>query len=480
MTEHIRQDVALLIGTLALTAALAAPARAQEDAVPAASAGSEIQTDSAEDSAPTRFVLTRTGVVWEGRLVDRGESYGIVFPSGGSVTASKLDVLFIGDTRESVLAYKVSVTPMEDVNEVLKLADWASRRQLGAAALAVLTERLADSVDDAERRALQKKIDELALAEKFRADASRAVAEFEDRKLAQNAAASQVSNKKKATNPVDSELDAWGKTLPPAALERFSRSALPAIQKRCATSGCHEVGTPGARYVVRPKAIGPAQRLALLFDLRETLVYVDFDNVDASPILNHPTVANERGERVYPFGSDRYSVRDCANFVEWLNTLKGEPKLVQAALEYRARRDDAPALREGAASRYDVLDVTNSSNASAPNPDASNASIPAPQDENPDFAGLFDEPAATPADLSGAPFADPSKPVFQQGFSKDSEKFMPNPYDDVNSTESTLRRVGMAPRKTYRDEYDPAIFNDRYHTTAPTAADAPNEPGENN
>ena len=460
MTEHIRQDVALLIGTLALTAALAAPARAQEDAVPAASAGSEIQTDSAEDSAPTRFVLTRTGVVWEGRLVDRGESYGIVFPSGGSVTASKLDVLFIGDTREDVFAYKVKETRMEDVNEVLALADWAGRRQLGGEAIKLLTARMEQSIDDAERRALRKKIDELATAEQFRANAARTVAALEERRRDSNAESANLLPTPNVKSQDDAELDAWGKTIPASALERFGRKALPALQKRCATSGCHEPGTPGVRYSARPKAFGPAQRLALLYTLRETIVYVDFDNIGASPILNHPTVTNLRGERVYPFGTDRYSARDCANFVDWLETLKQEPALAAAAKDYRAKRGVESTLRPGAASRYDVLDVTRDADG-AP---SANASA-----ENQGFAGLFEDSADAPRPVAPV---DPSVPVFQQGRPREAERFQPSPFDDVNSTESTLSRVGMLPRKTYRDDYDPAVFNDRYHASVKDGSDA--------
>lgn len=472
-------------------------------------AASSAPAAPAVPAAPsTQFVLTRSGAITEGTVVDRGESYSIEFAGGGSISASKLDVLFIGDTREEVYAYKERTTRLEDVNEVMRLADWAVRRQLSGEALDTLRRRLETSVDAAEQRALTRKIEELEVVEARRADAARALAAHEQRVRERQNAAAAASADAGPGKSVDAELDAWGRTLPPAALERFSRKALPVVQKRCGKSGCHEEGTPGAQYVVRAKAYGPAQRLALLYNLRETTAYVDFDNVDASPILDHPVVTNVRGERVYPFGADRYSARDCANFVEWLNSLRQEPKLAASAKEYRQTKGDSPALRPGAASRYDVVDVTrggaanaqpqggavtgrvNANSANPANPGAPNA-----PNARQGFADLFGDapedaaarpvPGADPSlanlnaqTANGAP--DANAPVFQQGVIRNAADYMPDPYDDVNSPESTLRRVGMLPRKKYRDDYDPAIFNDRFHgETRPAAPTAnPDAPGD--
>lgn len=428
----------LAAASLALTLAISIPAF------------SETPTDRVQ------FALTRSGVVWEGKISDKGESYSIELPGGGSVTASKLDVLFIGDAREDVFAYKLKETRMEDVNEVLKLADWANRRQLGGEALKVLKSRLEQSVDDAERRALQKKIDELTAAEAFRASAARVVAEREKRRREEGADPDAKEREERVESSEDERNEAWGRSLPPATLERFARKAAPALQKRCAVSGCHSPETPGARYVAREKKYGAAQRLALLYTLRDTIAYVDFERPEASPILNHPTIVNAKGERVYPFGSDRYSAKDCANFVEWLESTKGDAALAAAAKEERERRAN-PAARPSAASRYDVVA------ASSPTPVPA-ASADSDRNDEQNFAGLFDAPRA-----DAAP-ADPNASVIRQGFAAESAKFMPNPFDDVNSTESALRRVGMIPSKSYRDEYDPAIFNDRFHESSPRDA----------
>ncbi len=350
---------------------------------------------------------------------------------------------------------------MEDVNEALKLADWANRRRLGAPALKALQERLAVAVDDAERRALQKKIDEIAEAETFRERAEAAAARVETERAEAAQKKESVATHTDPRKALDAELDAWGRTLPAASLEKFSRKAFPVLQQRCATTGCHDEITPNARYVVRKKTYGPAQRLALLYSLRETMRYLDFDNIDSSPILSHPAVNNAMGKRVYPFGEDKYSTRDCAYFVEWLNRVKSDEKLKEAGRAIQDAMPKTPQPREGAASRYDVVGETPID--LVPAPDSAKVAPRSPEAAQ-SFAELFQD------DFK-----------IQQGFASGAEQFLPNPYDDVNSPESALRRVGLTPKKDYRDSYDPAIFNDKFHPGKTAASQLPkkeNKPDE--
>ena len=385
------------------------------------------------------FVLTRLGAINEGFLIDRGSSYLLEFEGGGSTMISKLDALYVGSSRESVFQYKASQTRMEDVNEVLKLADWASRRHLGAEAIKVLRHKYESSKDPAEQYALKRKIDDLVQEEAFRADAARAAEAAANRAQKARPAASSV--KTQTQTPEDAELNEWAKPIPLPAIERFSRKAQPILQKRCSVADCHGAVSNSA-YRVRPKALGPAARLALLHNLRETLDYVDFDDFEHSPLLNHPEIVDSKGERVYPFGNDRSSLKDCENFVEWINSLKTEPVLTEHAKATKRDRS-GPRLRQGAASRYDVVNR----NAHAPNDYA------AQNAEDESFQTLFDSDDSPK----------PSNGTFGFGYSEEALKYMPKPEDDPNSQEAMLQRVGIKPKKVYRDEYDPAIFNDRFH-----------------
>lgn len=462
-TETIR---AFVVPCVLLLAAASPCVVAQEPATapapdPSLDANAEPNAEPNADAEPQiSYVLTRSGSIVEGKVADKGNAYSIEFPGGGSLSASKLDVLCVSPTREGIFDYRLRLTRMEDVNEALKLADWANRRRLGAPALKALQERLAVAVDDAERAALQKKIDEIAEAETFRERAEAAAARIENERAQAAAKKEDPEIHSDPRKALDAELDAWGRTLPTASLEKFSRKALPVLQKRCATTGCHDEITPNARYVVRKKAYGPAQRLALLYNLRETMRYLDFDNIDASPIVTHPAVNNAMGKRVYPFGEDKYSTRDCAYFIEWLNMVKTDEKLKTAGRAIQDAMPKTPQPRQGAASRYDLDGETPIDMTLAPD------SVRLPP-QSPEAAQSF-------AEL----FQDDFK--IQQGFARGAEEYLPNPYDDVNSPESALRRVGLTPQKEYRDSYDPAIFNDKFHPGKTAASQLPKKEENSN
>lgn len=404
------------------------------------------------------FVLTRSDSIYEGILYDRGTTYLLEFDGGGSTTISKLDAIYIGSSRESVFRYKMSQTPMEDVNEVLKLADWASRRQLAQEAIAALNERMASSRDQGEQAALAQKIKALKQAEAFRTEAAKNYAQ----KAAANAATREAQKAKAKQEPQgpESELEAWGKAVPAATLERFSKRGQPVLQKRCATAECHG-SQHTSHYVLRPKAMGPAARLALFYNLRATVDYVNFDNIEESPILIHPEVTNGAGERVYPFGEDRSSLKDCETFMKWLKSLPDEEVLAKHAKATR-RVHNPPILKAGAASRYDSVDRER---AKQDPMRQDNAEANAPQAAGTeDFSQLFDETESAETSNAQESQRKGTNGILGFGTTREAQKYMPKPEDDVNSGESLLKRAGMKPKKKYRDEYDPAIFNDKFHS----------------
>ncbi len=422
----------------------------------------EVDLDTYDDPAPRKsFVLTRSDAIYEGVLQDRGPAYLLEFDGGGSTTISKLDTVYIGSSRASIFRFKQSQTHMEDVNEVLRLADWASRRQLGQEAIAALQKRLETSSDQGEAAAIKRKIEALKQTEAFRADAAKNYAQ----KAAADAAARKAQ--KQATTKVaegpEAELEAWGRAVPAPTLERFSRKAQPILQKRCATAECHG-SEHNSHYVLRPKVAGPAARLALYYNLRATVDYVDFNNIDESPILvNHPAVNDANGKRVYPFGEDRNSYKDAETFVKWAQSLPSEKVLAEHAKATK-RVHNEPILREGAASRYDSIDRSRTPVA------ANDATVNArtnsrPQDDAPraDFTDLFDDANENETSAAQPTLKEGNNGSFGFGVSREAQKYMEKPEDDVNSEESVLQRGGFKPKKKYRDEYDPAIFNDKYH-----------------
>lgn len=476
------------LGVGVLLATLASPLFASDAATQTPSSPTLPTSRTSEAPlAPTpaeapRFVLTRLDVVHVGVVRDRGDVLSIELLDGGSVSVSKLDVQFIGGSRDDVFAFKKSRTRLEDVVETLRLADWANRRQLAPQAIALLEAKLAEPLSDGERRAVAVKLEELRQIEKWRASAAQAVAARQNASDAStqtpNAAASASPNATQATPtrptvaPEIAEIERWAKEVPVSAFERFARRAQPILQRRCATAGCHDGSNPNSAFRVRPKAVGPQARLALYFNLRETFDFIDFNNPAQSPILNHPVVADADGNRVYPFGEGRWSAQDCQTFVSWVESL-GDGKLGRYVhRQSRVRDASAATLRPGAVSRYDRVETPNAVQNAPNGPNV--APGPSANSANP-FAELFDaSPSPQAPSVPNAPSNPlPSEPAsadefaVQSGTPREARRYLPTPADDPNSPENVLKRGGYAPKRQYRDEYDPAIFN-------AAAPDAPN------
>jgi len=416
---------------------------------------------------PIRLVLTRLDVVHEGVVRDRGDVLSIELLDGGSVAVSKLDVRFVGATREEIFAFQKSRTRLEDVSETLRLADWANRRRLAPQAIALLETKLAEPLSDGERRAVAAKLAELRQAEKLRASAARTLAARRDASTSGTLASASASAADAPSQaPEIAEIESWAKTLPLSAFDRFGRRVQPIVQKRCGAADCHDGSNPNSAFRVRPKAIGAQARLALYFNLRETFDFIDFNNPAQSPILNHPPVADALGNRVYPFGEDRNSAKDYQAFVAWIESLNDGKLGRYVHRQSRVRDASAAPLRPNAVSRYDRVETPNGYAASP------TENVPTPTNPNPNpFAGLFDAPTPTAAPTVPNSPSNPNLPatpssatasdgfVLRSGTPREARRYLPNPADDPNSTENVLKRGGYAPKRQYRDEYDPAIFN---------------------
>ena len=183
MEQEHEKRAAALAGLLcaALTLAFVPASGADEPPQPNESAGQAAEAPANRQDDGKRFVLTRSGEIVEGRLRDGGSAYLLEFDKGGSTLVSKLDALFIGESRKDVFQYKLSQTRTEDLNEVLKLTDWASRRKLAPEAIELLESRLAATRDPGERSAITRKLEDLRQAEAFRQGAARFAAEREAR-----------------------------------------------------------------------------------------------------------------------------------------------------------------------------------------------------------------------------------------------------------------------------------------------------------
>ncbi|MCF0233448.1 MAG: hypothetical protein HUK22_00555, partial [Thermoguttaceae bacterium] len=142
----------------------------RETRFPSLSSPSAPATAQIGASVPTKYVLARQGALWVGVLRDRGDAIAVEMENGGSTVISKLDVAFIGDSRDEVFEFKRAQTSLTDVDEILKLADWANRRGLAVRGVEFLESVEIPGASVAERRAVERKIAELRESERIRAE----------------------------------------------------------------------------------------------------------------------------------------------------------------------------------------------------------------------------------------------------------------------------------------------------------------------
>lgn len=367
---------------------------------------------TAEQETPdaNRFVLTRLGIVQEGIPEDRGETIFLRLPnSTGGLTISKLDILFIGRTRPELFEFQRRQLPEGDVGSLLKLADWALRNQLAPEAIALLKRTAEKTVDPSARAALLERLAKMEYVERIKSEALRRMSPSGDSSDSANGSAAET------LDPEQTRLLAFAKEIPFTVEERFTRKIEPILLRRCAAADCHLSGSHDTVFPLVEPSSEKSLRFGHLRNLETVLGAVSFHRPETSPILNHPSVTDENGERIWPFGEDSASLKDYEQFVEWVTSLG--PKM----------KNYIPDPARQIKARHQVEPTQNSA------------------DSGPESA-----PDAVLA--ANIPLAE----------TREHEK--PNPNDDAEA----LKRAGYLPTETLRDEFDPTPFNRKYHPQRPS------------
>lgn len=374
--------------------------------------GGAVENGAAENVSAdaNRFVLTRLGIVQEGIPEDRGETIFLRLPnSTGGLTISKLDILFIGRTRSELFEFQRRQLPVGDIGSLLKLADWSLRNQLAPEAIALLKLTAEKTADPQGRAALLERLAKMEYVERIKSQALRRMNELAD------SADAPSDSPAKTLDPEQVRLLAFAKEVPFTVEDRFIRKIEPILLRRCATADCHLDGSCETVFPLVEPSAAKSLRFGHLRNLETVLGAVSFRRPETSPILNHPAVADENGERIWPFGEDNASLKDYEQFVVWVTSLGTKMKnyTPDPARQIQTRFEVGPA-QESADHREE----------SAPDAVLA-ANIPLAQTEQ-----------------------------YQK----------PNPNDDAQA----LQRAGYLPTETLRDEFDPTPFNRKYHPKRPS------------
>ena len=355
----------------------------------------------------TSFFLTAQDKMLEGIPEERGDSWLLRLPGQtGGLLLSKLDVIFIGQTRESVFQFKREHIKRGNIEEIAKLADWGARNRLADSAVQLLKET-AEAADPEVSKVLQRKIDRIEYVERLKKDA--------DLRTSPHSGIPKTESEK---DPEMKRLESFARQVPLAVQDTYVRKIQPVLLRRCAISDCHLSGTPNVELTfVKPENRSSLHR-GNLANLEQILRRVEFTAPTSSPILNHPEIADLSGVQVFPFGSDAGSLKDFTLFSDWVVSLGGKIKEIQFSTPISSAASDLH--QEQKESVYDIST--------------------ADQPRTTPHSGLIDltEESSPPS----FPLPKYRKVTAQSAFpSADEMNFI----------------------KKFPDEFDPAPFNEKYH-----------------
>lgn len=374
-----------------------------------------------------QYILTQQGVILSGTVIDKENSIYLQLPEGkGGFTISKPDIQFIGQTRQEVFDYRRLNIHPRDWKEFLKLADWAGRNELESPAQIMLKELLPNVNDQSVIEIFQQKIIQLQAIEQIK---RKAIQREKELKIVN-------SNNPNAELTEKQLLDLWSKSIPQNVHERYLRRIQPILYRRCLK--CHsDSNVP--EYQLQNQPGGLVSREINLKNMRETFAWINFSEPAKSPILFHSPVSELEEQNLSVFGRDRNSLKDYENFVEWVNDV---PK--------RMPRYTPDPLRQKKTDSLSNSDHYYNQN----NPNLTNN----PENQN---SALFSSDLTQNTDSPQTHSSNQNETkIIQLG--QTNEMFGVH-YEDINSPELVLKRGNFIPEAAPKDDYDPLLFNQRYH-----------------
>lgn len=312
------------------------------------------------ESDGLRYFLTSQQKLIEGVPEDRGDSWLVKMPDrSGGFLISKLEILFVGPTRESAFEFQKGRLAPGDFLGASRLAEWGTRNQLSEQALALLKEKVAEA-DSETRVALRRQIDRIEYVEQLKKDARR-----------RQANPQPPSTVRPAKDPETLRLEEFGHQVPLSVQESYVRKIQPVLLRRCALADCHGGKSTGTTFsLAKPER--HALRRGNLANLEQILRRVDLTSPASSAILNHPEIVDMNNLQVYPFGEDGNSLKDYRLFSDWVLSLVKKVKPIRfteplsVSPEPTAETSAEPNIRRvGGVAPSSPLDLTESSEGTA-------------------------------------------------------------------------------------------------------------------
>ena len=267
-----------------------------------------------ERAGGVRYFLTVQEKLYEGIPEDRGDSWLIKLPGQtGGLLVSKLDIAFIGESRNEVFDFRKEKLPPGNFAMAAKLAEWGTQNQLTDRSLDLLKEKIAEA-DPETHVVLQRQIDRIEYIENLKKNAQNRLND-----------PSSLHVQHRVKSPEMQRLEEFSRHVPISVQDSYARKIQPLLLSRCALADCHQAGTPN-RTLSFVKPDKRTARQVNLLNLEQVLCRVDLTVTDQSRILNHPEIIDQYGQQVYPFGNDANTLKDYKIFTEWIASLKKKVK----------------------------------------------------------------------------------------------------------------------------------------------------------
>ncbi len=343
---------------------------------------------------------------------------------GSELRLRPSDVAHVAESPAALYQWKAAALPSPGSSDRLALAEWCIRNRLFPEAAKELLLCKAQTPNSEQRLILEQRLEQAwrgATETKSKhGDARTAILDKQFKSQAEAAAQARLA-----------------KSLPDGSLEEFTRRVQPILVNNCTSSGCHATGGPQRFQLNRDLLHGHGGRRSTFANLRATLAAINRENVSSSPLLNAaqgPHAGNPTGILTGPRAALLDRVAAWAHYTS-------DPGPTQAT----PRNTVAASAGHGFASL-----VGGSFSASR----ASHQLAIATPQETKDTA----EPAVRPADYqeSAANRHAAVLATFEEVGNAASDKLLPQ--------DSAPRELSA--QAGWVDEFDPAIFNRRYHKTA--------------
>jgi hypothetical protein len=404
-----------------------------------------------------QLLLLRNGQALEGRIIQSGDFYRVVF-ADGEIRIKAADVeLLCKDFEEGYQRKRASVST-GSLRDHLDLAQWCQQHKLYDHAAAELADAAAIAPENPMVGFLQRR-QRIALEP------------MPDPPKAETSGDNSLSNE---------ELDRMIRGLPHKALEKFTQSVQPLLMNNCTLSGCHGPQSESGLRLQRIALNQPIGRRLTQRNIHAVLRYVDRDNPLASRILTVPTAPH--GTAKTAVFSERQAMQ-YKRLVDWVLQLgpagmpespaaipNSRPIMAETLLDAASPTTTPHILSQDARKARPLPSVspggTGVSPVGVPTPGASTNLRSA--------SGLPNNAPAAAAGISGS--ARSSKPATIPKHEAAQATFqypLPKPDEPESSADSApkapkIKRGVAPPEFTPKDPFDPEIFNRRYfrQTTA--------------